>query len=83
MGSQHEVQDASVEDGILRMRVDGVFHEVDLRKTSRRLAKATPAQIACFEVSPSGYGIHWPGVDEDLTVDGLIRNSQAGYPEMW
>jgi len=23
-------------------------------------------------VSPSGYGIHWPELDEDLSVDGLI-----------
>jgi hypothetical protein len=25
-----------------------------------------------FEVSPSGYGIHWPLIDEDLSIDGLI-----------
>jgi hypothetical protein len=23
-------------------------------------------------MSPSGYGIHWPLVDEDLSIDGLI-----------
>ena len=65
------------------MRVDGVLHSVDLRRTSRRLAKATAAECSNLEVMSSGYGIHWPDVDEDLTVDGLIRNSQAGYPEMW
>jgi hypothetical protein len=25
-----------------------------------------------FEVSPAGYGIHWPDLDEDLSIDGLI-----------
>lgn len=83
MNTDHNVRDVSVTEGILRMQVDGVFHEVDLRRTSRRLAKATDSQCANLEVAFSGYGIHWPDVDEDITVDGLIRNSQAGYPEMW
>jgi hypothetical protein len=26
-----------------------------------------------FEVSPSGYGIHWPELDEDLSIDGMIK----------
>ncbi len=25
-----------------------------------------------FEVSPAGYGIHWPEIDEDLSIDALI-----------
>ena len=24
-------------------------------------------------LSPSGYGIHWPELDEDLLIDGLLR----------
>ena len=39
---------------------------------SPRLAKATQAQLEQVEVSPSGYGLHWPALDEDLSVDGLI-----------
>jgi hypothetical protein len=30
-----------------------------------------------FEISPSGYGIHWPDVDEDLSIDGLIGVTHA------
>ncbi len=73
MGSEHLVKDVSVQDGILSMRVDGVLHEVDLRKTSRRLANATSSQCANLRVSSDGYGIHWPDVDEDITIDELIR----------
>ena len=25
-----------------------------------------------YEVSPAGYGIHWPMIDEDLSIDGLL-----------
>ena len=32
-----------------------------------------------IEVSPSGYGLHWPEVDEDLSIDGLtgVRHACA------
>ncbi|MFM7513407.1 MAG: DUF2442 domain-containing protein [Cyanobium sp.] len=25
----------------------------------------------------AGYGIHWPDVDEDLSIEGLLRGAQA------
>ena len=30
-----------------------------------------------FEISPAGYGIHWPDVDEDLSIDGLIGTKHS------
>lgn len=38
-----------------------------------RLADATPEQLQNFEISPSGRGIHWPDVDEDLSAKGLLE----------
>jgi hypothetical protein len=38
-----------------------------------RLVSATPAQRAKIEISPAGYGIHWPDVDEDISVTSLLR----------
>jgi hypothetical protein len=40
---------------------------------SPRLQTATPEQRARWEVSAAGYGIHWPEIDEDLSVEGLLR----------
>lgn len=37
------------------------------------LAKATPAQRKNFVLSYSG--IHWPEIDEDLSFDGMFRDS--------
>jgi hypothetical protein len=54
------------------LRVDGRDYHVDISSPSQRLASATPTQRLKFVVSPSGYGIHWPDLDEDLSVDGLI-----------
>lgn len=30
-----------------------------------------------WEVSGAGFGIHWPTIDEDLSVDGLLRGAPA------
>lgn len=37
-----------------------------------RLAKATDEQRARMELSPMG--IHWPEIDEDLSIRGLLRD---------
>lgn len=33
-----------------------------------RLTHATPKQLKNFEISPGGYGVHWPDIDEDISV---------------
>jgi hypothetical protein len=38
-----------------------------------RLQDATPEQRENCEISASGEGLHWPDVDEDLSVEGLLR----------
>ncbi|MEL7272322.1 MAG: DUF2442 domain-containing protein [Pseudomonadota bacterium] len=40
-----------------------------------RLLKATPAQRENFELS--FIGIHWPDVDEDISVRGLLLGAKA------
>lgn len=30
-----------------------------------------------WEVSGAGFGIHWPTIDEDLSVEGLLRGAPA------
>ena len=41
-----------------------------------RLAHATPAERGTWKFTGGGSGIHWPAVDEDLSVAGLV----AGRP---
>jgi hypothetical protein len=42
-------------------------------KCSERLARASVVERSRAELSPSGYGIHWPLIDEDLAVGPLLR----------
>ena len=37
-----------------------------------RLTYGTPAERANFQISGAGYGIHWPDLDEDIGVEGLL-----------
>ena len=37
------------------------------------LAQATPADLTEIEISPSGYGLHFPKVDVDLLVPALLE----------
>ena len=40
-----------------------------------RLRDATPAQRGNWRFIGRGHGIHWPDVDEDISVAGLLRVS--------
>lgn len=41
---------------------------------SRRLANASPLERSHAILSPSGYGIRWPLIDEDLAVGPLVQS---------
>ena len=42
-----------------------------------RLSNATPEQRAEYELLGEGEYIHWPQIDEDLSVRGLLRGTPA------
>ena len=42
-----------------------------------RLANATQAQRENFQMTGRGLGLHWPDVDEDLTVKGIALGRKA------
>lgn len=40
-----------------------------------KLHSASAAQRKHWQISGGGYGIHWPEIDEDLSIDGLLHVS--------
>ena len=42
-----------------------------------RLLNATPAQRAEWQLAGAGIGIHWPDVDEDLSLEGMLAGRAA------
>lgn len=45
-----------------------------------RLRDATPAQLAAYQLVGRGIGIHWPELDEDLSVRGLLLPDAMSAP---
>ena len=43
----------------------------------QKLLHASPEQRNNWELLGDGKGIHWPDLDEDLSVAGLLRGARA------
>jgi len=71
----HDVQRMQFQGQDMVFLVDGTEYRVDVRSASKRLAQAADSARRHFSISPSGYGIHWSEIDEDLSVSGLIAMS--------
>jgi hypothetical protein len=66
-------------DQIIADLADGRVISVPLA-WSWRLSEATPAQRAKFRLIGTGQGVHWPDVDEDISVEGLLHGTPAPRP---
>lgn len=75
---------AELDDRVADVRITDDTLEVRLRDGRKisaplawfpRLVGATPTQRARWEASAAGHGIHWPDIDEDLSVAGLLRTT--------
>jgi hypothetical protein len=67
------------EDEIIAQLADGRVISVPLA-WSWRLADATPAERANFRLIGAGQGVHWPDVDEDISVEGMLHGIPARRP---
>lgn len=81
MNKYHQVSDIEISAGVLRLTVDGKRIDKELKHISSSLARASSSEQSEFELSPSGYGIHWPLIDEDISIDGLLGISHQLEPK--
>jgi hypothetical protein len=80
VNTEARIQSVSVnDDAISAQLVDGRTISVPLA-WSWRLSEATPEQRSRFEIIGSGSGIHWPDVDEDISVEGMLHGTPARRP---
>ena len=64
------------EDEITVILADGRKISVPLA-WSWRLSEATPEQRQNYQLIGDGQGIHWPEIDEDISVEGMLSGSPA------
>ena len=72
MNNYHDVKDIKFIGEIFEATIDGIVQRFILKDVSPVLAKATEIERNKYDVSPSGYCIHWPMLDEDISIDGLL-----------
>jgi len=72
MNNYHDIKEIKFIGDVIGVTIDGVEKRFKLKDVSSLLEKATEIERSTFEVSPSGYGIHWPLLDEDISIDGLL-----------
>jgi len=68
------------EDLIIAELEDGRIISVPIT-WSWRLSEATPEQRNNFEIIGNGEGAHWPEIDEDISVRGMMFGVPARPPK--
>ena len=78
--SDPRVRSVEVTDALITAHLeDGRTISVPLA-WSWRLSEATPAQRSHYEIIGMGSGIHWPDIDEDISVRGMLDGVPARRP---
>ena len=67
------------DDEIIAHLVDGRTISVPL-VWSWRLSEATQEQRQHWEILGDGQGVHWPDIDEDISVEGMLHGAPAQRP---
>ena len=75
MEKLHNISEVNFENDFIVIKVDGQTFNYKISELSEKLARATDEQKKEYQISPSGYGIHWPKIDEDISIEGLIGNN--------
>jgi hypothetical protein len=70
------IQVQITEDEVIGFLEDGRTISVPL-VWSWRLSEATTQQRENFVIMGNGEGIHWPDIDEDISVSGMLTGSPA------
>jgi hypothetical protein len=55
-------------------------YSIPWEQCSSALARASWLEQSRAEMSPSGYGIHWPLLDEDLAIGPLLKSVEHPLP---
>jgi len=75
MIATHNIESISFEQNLICLKIDGKLIKLPLGTVSKKLEAANEIERNFFNISPSGYGIHWPLIDEDLSIDSLLKGA--------
>ena len=73
MIATHKLENITFDQHSIYLQIDGRPVKVSLDILSSKLKNASDLQRKLYKISPSGYGIHWPLIDEDLAVNAILK----------
>ena len=74
MVATHNIEAITFDQNFICLSIDGKTIKISLDIVSPdKLKTASEIQRNLFTISPSGYGIHWPLLDKDLSVNSLMK----------
>jgi hypothetical protein len=73
MEKAHNIKQISFDKEFIIITIEDQVVKLKIAEVSQKLAKATKTEREDFKISPSGYGIHWRLLDEDLSINGLLN----------
>ena len=73
MEKMRNIQSVTFKQNSMILLINGIEHSFELDKVSSKLLNATSIQRNDYQISPANYGIHWPLIDEDLSIKKLLE----------
>ena len=73
----HNISITNIDEKCLYLLVDNIQYKIPWAKCSQKLANASQFERGEIKIAPSGYGIHWPIIDEDLAIAPLLKLAVA------
>ena len=73
MTATHNIESIRFDTNNIFLTVDGIEKKIALKSISKKLQSANDIQRQMFKISASGYGIHWQLIDEDLSIDSILK----------
>jgi len=73
---KHQIQNIRFENDFMFLTIDDQQLKINLSAISTKLGQASQILKNDYTISPSGYGIHWTQLNEDLSINGILKQAQ-------
>jgi hypothetical protein len=79
MEKAYNITNISFVSDFMVITINNQTIKLKLTDISEKLANASEKERNDFKISPSGYGIHWQLLDEDLSINGMLKSSKKKH----
>lgn len=73
MKVSYHISDINFVNDKMILSVDEREIVIDIADVSNKLLLASDMERSVYKISASGYGVHWPLIDEDISVNELVK----------